>query len=99
MEGLTAKVFRTFNASKTLQEQLQELTNEDDSVTGKMLSYNRANRAVAILCNHQVCIFVTEPSSSWVRWDFTMYKYSKTPETRTYIRKNRLTRFLEIWSL
>lgn len=53
MEGLTAKVFRTFNASKTLQDQLNELTNEDDNATGKLLSYNRANRAVAILCNHQ----------------------------------------------
>ncbi len=27
MEGLTAKVFRTYNASKTLQEQLDLLTN------------------------------------------------------------------------
>lgn len=53
MEGLTAKVFRTYNASITLQEQLGLLTNEDDSVSEKMLSYNRANRAVAILCNHQ----------------------------------------------
>ena len=26
---------------------------EDDAVPSKMLSYNRANRAVAILCNHQ----------------------------------------------
>ena len=26
---------------------------EDDGVAAKMLSYNRANRAVAILCNHQ----------------------------------------------
>ena len=25
----------------------------DDPVTAKMLSYNRANRSVAILCNHQ----------------------------------------------
>ena len=25
----------------------------DDSVAEKFLSYNRANRAVAILCNHQ----------------------------------------------
>lgn len=53
MEGLTAKVFRTFNASSTLQDQLDKLTNEDDSVAEKILSYNRANRAVAILCNHQ----------------------------------------------
>uniref|UniRef100_A0A8C2THC7 DNA topoisomerase I n=1 Tax=Coturnix japonica TaxID=93934 RepID=A0A8C2THC7_COTJA len=53
MDGLTAKVFRTYNASITLQEQLKALTNPDDSVAGKLLSYNRANRAVAILCNHQ----------------------------------------------
>ncbi|XP_069824650.1 DNA topoisomerase 1-like isoform X3 [Dendropsophus ebraccatus] len=53
MEGLTAKVFRTYNASITLQQQLQELTDSEDTVPGKILSYNRANRAVAILCNHQ----------------------------------------------
>ncbi|KAM8946786.1 DNA topoisomerase 1 isoform 2-T2 [Pelodytes ibericus] len=53
MEGLTAKVFRTYNASITLQQQLKELTNSDDNVPAKILSYNRANRAVAILCNHQ----------------------------------------------
>lgn len=53
MEGLTAKVFRTYNASWTLQQQLDLLTNEDDTEAEKILSYNRANRAVAILCNHQ----------------------------------------------
>ncbi|KAM8751444.1 DNA topoisomerase I, mitochondrial isoform 1-T1 [Acanthopagrus schlegelii] len=53
MPGLTAKVFRTYNASITLQQQLKELTNKADSVAEKLLSYNRANRAVAILCNHQ----------------------------------------------
>ncbi|GCB67826.1 hypothetical protein scyTo_0012193, partial [Scyliorhinus torazame] len=53
MEGLTAKVFRTYNASITLQEQLAELTDPDESIAEKILSYNRANRAVAILCNHQ----------------------------------------------
>ncbi|XP_050306633.1 DNA topoisomerase I, mitochondrial isoform X2 [Anthonomus grandis grandis] len=53
MDGLTAKVFRTYNASWTLQQQLDQLTNEDDTVAEKILSYNRANRAVAILCNHQ----------------------------------------------
>ncbi|GMT00511.1 hypothetical protein PENTCL1PPCAC_22686, partial [Pristionchus entomophagus] len=44
--GLTVKVFRTYNASITLQEQLVKLTNEDDNVAQKMLSYNRANRMV-----------------------------------------------------
>lgn len=29
------------------------LATESDSVAEKLLSYNRANRAVAILCNHQ----------------------------------------------
>ncbi|XP_014679175.1 PREDICTED: DNA topoisomerase I, mitochondrial-like [Priapulus caudatus] len=53
MEGLTAKVFRTFNASKTLQDQLSLLTKAEDPITAKILSYNRANRAVALLCNHQ----------------------------------------------
>ncbi|KAH8551982.1 hypothetical protein BGW37DRAFT_493134 [Umbelopsis sp. PMI_123] len=53
MKGLTAKVFRTYNASHTFQEQLEKLTRENDSVHDKLLSYNRANREVAILCNHQ----------------------------------------------
>ncbi|XP_053175969.1 DNA topoisomerase I, mitochondrial [Scomber japonicus] len=53
MPGLTAKVFRTYNASITLQQQLKELTNKSDNGAEKLLSYNRANRAVAILCNHQ----------------------------------------------
>ncbi|KAM5246290.1 DNA topoisomerase 1 isoform 2-T2 [Ctenodactylus gundi] len=53
MEGLTAKVFRTYNASITLQQQLKELTAPDENIPAKILSYNRANRAVAILCNHQ----------------------------------------------
>ncbi|KAK3086480.1 hypothetical protein FSP39_019006 [Pinctada imbricata] len=53
MEGLTAKVFRTYNASRTLQEQLNLLTEPEDPIPAKILSYNRANRAVAILCNHQ----------------------------------------------
>uniref|UniRef100_A0A0K0CUE4 DNA topoisomerase I n=1 Tax=Angiostrongylus cantonensis TaxID=6313 RepID=A0A0K0CUE4_ANGCA len=53
MDGLTVKVFRTYNASITLQQQLAKLTKADDNVHQKMLSYNRANRMVAILCNHQ----------------------------------------------
>ncbi|XP_076841571.1 DNA topoisomerase I, mitochondrial isoform X2 [Brachyhypopomus gauderio] len=53
MPGLTAKVFRTYNASITLQQQLRELSISSESVAEKLLSYNRANRAVAVLCNHQ----------------------------------------------
>lgn len=36
MEGLTAKVFRTYNASITLQKQLDELTDPDASVPEKV---------------------------------------------------------------
>lgn len=53
MPGLSAKVFRTYNASSTLQERLNTLTNKDDSPAEKFLTYNRANRDVALLCNHQ----------------------------------------------
>jgi len=63
MDGLTAKVFRTYNASFTLQEQLDEMTDPDDNVSAKMLSYNRANRAVAVLCNHQRAVPKTHEKS------------------------------------
>ncbi|KAI9487385.1 MAG: hypothetical protein EXX96DRAFT_553001 [Benjaminiella poitrasii] len=53
MKGLSAKVFRTYNASITFQQQVDLLTKPDDSIANKLLSYNRANREVAILCNHQ----------------------------------------------
>ena len=53
MDGLTAKVFRTYNASKTLQDQLDLLTESKANVSEKVLAYNRANRQVALLCNHQ----------------------------------------------
>lgn len=52
MSGLTAKVFRTYNASKTMQDQLDLIPNEG-TVAEKLLKYNAANRTVAILCNHQ----------------------------------------------
>lgn len=63
MDGLTAKVFRTYNASYVLQEQLNKLTDENDNVSAKMLSYNRANREVAILCNHQRAVPKTHDKS------------------------------------
>merc|ERR1719343_1784211 len=56
MDDLTAKVFRTYNASFTLQQELNKFDvskknqyTQDDLVK----FYNDANRQVAILCNHQ----------------------------------------------
>jgi DNA topoisomerase-1 len=54
MEGLTAKVFRTYNASITLERELEKMPQDEElTVDEKMLFYYRANREVAILCNHQ----------------------------------------------
>lgn len=56
MDDLTAKVFRTFNASYTLQQELDKFDfSKKDSLSQDQLVkyYNDANRAVAVLCNHQ----------------------------------------------
>ena len=53
MPGLTAKVFRTYNASVTLEKQLKTTYPAGTSVEEMVTQYNDANREVAILCNHQ----------------------------------------------
>ncbi|KAH7170594.1 hypothetical protein EDB81DRAFT_637147 [Dactylonectria macrodidyma] len=56
MLGLTAKVFRTYNASWTMSELLKELGKDPrsrGSVAEKVKLYNDCNRKVAILCNHK----------------------------------------------
>ncbi|KAG9296437.1 hypothetical protein G9A89_015029 [Geosiphon pyriformis] len=59
MAGLTAKVFRTYNASHTFQIELNKNMNELQGKSGnlmvpeKIVAYNSANREVAVLCNHQ----------------------------------------------
>ncbi|MBA0567451.1 hypothetical protein Golob_012187 [Gossypium lobatum] len=52
MPGLTAKVFRTYNASITLDDMLNQETKDGD-VAEKVVIYQRANKEVAIICNHQ----------------------------------------------
>eukprot|EP00166_Cyanidium_caldarium_P001298 ctg_166.g94 len=53
MPGLSAKVFRTYNASYTLDRLLSECNVSARDVHHRLLFYNEANRDVAILCNHQ----------------------------------------------
>merc|ERR1719297_633518 len=66
MEGLSAKVFRTHNASVCLQEELsntkgRKLPNvkglvditDETSVFEKKYFYDQCNKQVAILCNHK----------------------------------------------
>ncbi|CCE83497.1 Piso0_004073 [Millerozyma farinosa CBS 7064] len=62
MKGLTAKVFRTYNASKTMQDQLDLIPNEG-TVAEKVVKFNAANRTVAILCNHQRTISKTHSAA------------------------------------
>ena len=52
MPGLTAKVFRTYNASYTMATLLREMKSAG-TVAAKIKDYNDANRKVAILCNHK----------------------------------------------
>ncbi|KAI9720062.1 MAG: hypothetical protein M1812_003189 [Candelaria pacifica] len=52
MSGLSAKVFRTYNASKTMSDLLQEMKSTG-TIPEKIKDYNDANRKVAILCNHK----------------------------------------------
>ena len=57
MPGLSAKVFRTYNASITLQSELAKIEAKPGWATLDrakcLIEYNNANRIVAILCNHQ----------------------------------------------
>jgi len=52
MPGLTAKVFRTYNASYTMARLLKEMK-ATGTIQEKVKAYNDANREVAILCNHK----------------------------------------------
>jgi len=61
VENLSAKVFRTYNASVTLERELAKMPDDlkNASVTEKIAFYNTCNRAVAILCNHKKTVAKT----------------------------------------
>ncbi len=71
MPGLSAKVFRTYKASVTLERELENLSIDTPNAE-KYLEYNRANREVAILCNHQR----TVPKAFEKTWDKLTVKES-----------------------
>lgn len=62
MKGLTSKVFRTMNASKLFQKELNKITSKyetydnDDKINLLLDEFNKANAKVALLCNHQKSI-------------------------------------------
>ena len=60
LPGLTAKVWRTYNASVLFQNELEKVNskiisklNDDEHVNYLISIFNQANTSVAILCNHQ----------------------------------------------
>jgi DNA topoisomerase-1 len=60
LKGLTAKVWRTFNASLLFQKEIDKIRKErvDEIDSNERLNYliamfNQANTEVALLCNHQ----------------------------------------------
>ena len=60
MKGLTAKVWRTYNASNTLQKELNKVNEsklekmpEQERILYLTTFFNQANTTVALLCNHQ----------------------------------------------
>jgi DNA topoisomerase I len=60
MEGLTAKVWRTYNASITFQKELDKVKEEkvqsidpNERLNYLIAMFNQANTSVALLCNHQ----------------------------------------------
>ncbi|KAF2977505.1 hypothetical protein EK904_004423 [Melospiza melodia maxima] len=68
-------------------EQLKALTNPEDNVAGKLLSYNRANRAVAILCNHQRSIPKTFARSMQVLQEKIDAKKKQVEEAQEEVKK------------
>lgn len=77
MNGLTAKVFRTYNASITFQEQLDNNTPAKATVQEKLNAYNQANRMVAILCNHQRAVPKTHEQSMGKMRDKVSFEQAK----------------------
>lgn len=54
MKGLTAKVFRTYNASTTFEKELLSFDFKPGTIQQeKVNAYNKANKTAAELCNHQ----------------------------------------------
>jgi DNA topoisomerase-1 len=97
MDGLSAKVFRTYNASLTLQEELRKTESSISSwsrmtAAEKVVEYNNANREVAILCNHQRSVSkAQETQLTNIEGKLTQLKKQKSvlKKMLTYINKGK----------
>jgi DNA topoisomerase-1 len=77
MPGLTAKVFRTYNASFTLDREIHESPiPKEASLPEKIVMFNAANTKVALLCNHQRSVTKSHQKSMAVFQDKLTYARS-----------------------
>jgi DNA topoisomerase-1 len=83
MEGLTAKVWRTYNASILFQKELDKVNSnilekmpESEKINYLMSIFNQANTAVALLCNHQKNVS-TDIEKAVSQIDANIKKYKK----------------------
>jgi DNA topoisomerase-1 len=90
MDGLTAKCFRTYNASVTLERQLAAAVVPDGATTeDKLLIYNAANRTVAILCNHQRTVSKTHDETmqrAQAQLDYVLAEKKYVQKMREYYK-------------
>jgi len=99
MDGLSAKVFRTYNASRTLQDELRKTESTNGSwsrmtAAEKVVEYNNANREVAILCNHQRSVSkAQETQLTNIEGKLTQLKKQKSvlKKMLTYLNKGKDT--------
>lgn len=94
MEGLTAKVFRTYNASSLFNTELNDVKikenmKEDEKFNFLLNTFNQANIKVAQLCNHQKNVQKNfKEQISKIDEEIEKVKEDKSKETK----KSRITK-------
>lgn len=97
MKNLTAKVFRTYNASNAFQKELNSISNKVPNNVDKtkflLDEFNKANAKVAQLCNHQKNItksFNEQLEKLNVQIDEIKKKLKKDPNNKNLKTKLKL---------
>lgn len=92
MPELSAKVFRTYNASITLQNELNKEEEIPSELEEKSKFYKQANRQVAILCNHQKAVpknFDEQVKKMEEKLDERKKKLSQLEKHKKALKKNQ----------
>jgi len=87
MQGLTAKVFRTYNASVTMQHELKKFDDPKASVEEKVLFFNNCSVQVAVLCNHQRSVSKTHQNQMEKLDDLVTDAQEEIKEIKAHIKR------------